>query len=59
MKEKKVCRCCAYAFPHRERGGKCADERDAEELREWQAALNRMSLQERQGWVRAQQMNVD
>ena len=59
MREKKVCRCCAYAFPHRERGGKCADERDAEELREWQAALNRMSLQERQGWGRAQQMNVD
>ena len=59
MKEKKVCRCCAYPFPHRERGGKCADERDAQELREWQAVLNRMSLQERQGWVRAQQMGVD
>jgi hypothetical protein len=51
MKEKKVCRCCAYPFPHRERGGKCADERDAQELREWQAALHRMSLREQQGRV--------
>jgi hypothetical protein len=46
-----VCRCCAYPFPHRERGGKCADERDAQELREWQAALSRMSLIQRQGRV--------
>jgi hypothetical protein len=46
-----VCRCCAYPFPHRERGGKCADERDAQELREWQAALSRMSLREQQGRV--------
>jgi hypothetical protein len=59
MKEKKVCRCRAYAFPHRERGGKCADERDAQVLREWLAALNRMSRQERQGWVLARQMEVD
>lgn len=64
MKPKKngrsnVCRCCAYPFPHRERGGKCADERDAQELREWQAALNRMTLRERRGWVYAQQINAD
>jgi len=56
---KKVCRCCAYPFPHRERGGKCADERDAQELREWQAALNRMTRQERRGWTYAQQINAD
>jgi hypothetical protein len=59
MKPKKVCRCCAYPFPHRERGGKCADERDAEELREWQDTLNRMTLRERRDWAYARQMGVD
>ena len=59
MTDRKLCtdpECTAYLWPHRLGSGKCGEQREERAIEEW---LRNMTREERLGWMRAADANVD